>query len=76
MNEMNDRELGAILKKSIPAANRELQRDLWPSMLRRLEKNESSLPHSIPWFDWVLLGAMVASVLLVPQMIPMLLYHL
>jgi hypothetical protein len=72
MGEHDDFELRGFLKKGVPPANTELQRDLWPAMLRRMEKSE----RHVPWFDWVLLGAMTACVLFVPQVIPMLLYHL
>jgi hypothetical protein len=72
MSETDDRELSTFLKRGFPPANAELQQDLWPSMLRRMETTEKY----VPWFDWVLLGAMTACVLFVPQMIPMLLYHL
>jgi hypothetical protein len=72
MNENDDRGFRELLKKGVPAADPELQRDLWPAMLRRMEKNEKA----VPWFDWVLLGAITACLLFVPQMIPMLLYHL
>jgi hypothetical protein len=72
MNETDDRELREYLKKEVPPTNAELQRDLWPAMLRRMEARE----RHVPWFDWVLLGAMAACVAFVPQMIPMLLYHL
>jgi len=37
-----------------------------------MEKGE----RRVPWFDWALLAAATASLLFVPQMIPMLLYHL
>jgi hypothetical protein len=72
MHEADNVELREFLKKSMPAVDTELQRDLWPAMLQRMEKSE----RRVPWFDWVLLGAMTASVLLMPKMIPMLLYHL
>jgi hypothetical protein len=50
----------------------ELQRDLWPEMLRRLDER----PLQVLWFDWAL--AAVAGVLLCfsPGLIPVLLYHL
>jgi len=72
MNETDDLKLREFLKKGLRPANAELRRDLWPSMLGRMEKDELR----VPWFDWVLLGAMAACLVFVPQMIPMLLYHL
>jgi hypothetical protein len=72
MTEMNDFEFRELLKKGVAPANTRLEGDLWPALLRRVEKDEKA----VPWFDWVLLGAMAASLLFLPQMIPMLLYHL
>jgi hypothetical protein len=72
MDEIDDLELREFLKKRMQPADAELRQDLWPAMLRRMEKSE----RHVPWFDWVLLGAMTACVLLMPKMIPMLLYHL
>ena len=72
MHEFDDVELRNLVKQALPRAHTELQRDLWPAMLRRMEESELRAP----WFDWVLLGAITACVLLAPQMIPMLLYHL
>lgn len=72
MSESNQGELRRYLKKRVPAADLELRRDLWPAVLGRMEKGE----RPIPWFDWVLLGAATACLICLPQMIPMLLYHL
>lgn len=72
MIEIDDRELQHFLKQGVPPADAELKRDLWPAMLRRMDKSE----RRVPWFDWVLLGALTACLLFVPRMIPMLLYHL
>lgn len=73
MNDRDEREFQELLKKGMPAAEPELQRDLWPAMLRRMEERERG---GMPWFDWVLLGAMAACLVFVPQIIPMLLYQL
>jgi hypothetical protein len=70
---MNDNEkLRELLKRNIRPANPDLERDLWPQMLRRLEER----PVVVPWFDWALLAAAVLTIILVPSTIPMLLYHL
>ncbi len=52
--------------------DRELKRDLWPDMLRRLERP----PLSVPWWDWALAGALLLSLLLFPETIPLVLYQL
>ncbi len=53
-------------------ADRELKRDLWPDMLRRLEEPAVR----VPWWDWVLAGALLASLLLFPETIPLVLCQL
>ena len=74
---MNDNELNDLrqkLRSSIAQPGEpELKRDLWPTMLARLNE-----PHSIhvPWFDWLLLGAATVLVCIFPGLIPALLYHL
>ena len=50
----------------------ELRRDLWPDMLRRLERP----PAGVPWFDWALLATAGAAAIFFPALIPVLLYHL
>ena len=50
----------------------ELRRDLWPDMLRRLERPQPR----VPWFDWVLLATAGAAATFFPALIPVLLYHL
>ena len=73
MSELNDERIRASLRKSIaPVAERELKRDLWPQMLRRLD--ERSL--RVPWFDWALAALLAALILFFPKVIPALLYQL
>jgi hypothetical protein len=73
MNKENDKDLKALLKQTFPPVqNTELQRDLWPQMLRRLDEQ----PLRIPWFDWALAALTAAALLFFPGVIPALLYHL
>ncbi|HEY6249366.1 MAG TPA: hypothetical protein VI685_05365 [Candidatus Angelobacter sp.] len=66
-------EIRAELKKAFPAVNAELRRDLWPEMLRRLEKS----PTKVPWYDWALAAGVVASTLLFPMLaLCLFAYHL
>ena len=72
---MNDREMDKLknlLKDVLPPVREELRRDLWPSMVRRLD--EGTVP--VPWWDWLLLGVASLLILLFPGAIPALLYHL
>lgn len=72
-NQESEKELQALLKLEFaPMKNAELQRDLWPQMLRRLD----APPLRVPWFDWVLAAALAAGLLFFPGAIPALLYHL
>lgn len=75
MNDPRDERLRALLKSSIaPAGDGELQRDLWPEMLRRL--NSQAPERRFGPLDW-LAAALVCAVLLVfPGLIPGLLYQL
>jgi len=66
-------ELREKLRGAIPAIGQaELRRDLWPDMLRRMERPKIR----VPWFDWALLGVATAAAIFFPAVIPALLYHL
>ncbi|HTA22054.1 MAG TPA: hypothetical protein VK763_00860 [Terriglobales bacterium] len=68
----DDDKIRQLLKQNIRPVNQELERDLWPQMLRRLEERSAT----VPWFDWALAAVVVLSIIWVPSTIPMLLYHL
>jgi len=72
MNNQNDDKIVELLKQSIRPADSELQRDLWPQMLGRLQQRSTT----VPWFDWALLAALALWLCLAPGTIPVLLYHL
>jgi len=72
---MNERD-GAfeeLLKRAAGGpADRELRRDLWPDMLRRLERP----PLRVPWWDWALAAALLLCLLLFPKTVVAVLYQL
>lgn len=73
MSEENNEKIREVLRRAIPpVTDRELKRDLWPQMLRRLEKR----PAQVPWFDWALVALLAIWFLFSPEAIPILLYHL
>ena len=73
MNQHDDKELRDLIKETIaPVADTELQRDLWPQMLKLLDRQ----PVHVPWFDWALAALVSAALLFFPGAIPALLYHL
>lgn len=75
-NEVEKEEFDELREKlhgAIPAIGQsELRRDLWPEMLRRMERPQVR----VPWFDWALLGVAAAAAIFFPALIPALLYHL
>lgn len=72
MTRPDEPDLQAFLKREFPPVETELQRDLWPRILRRLD---TKTPR-VPWFDWALAAAVAAMLLLFPSVIPALLYQL
>lgn len=72
MSEQNDRGFREFLKRNVGPADQELRRDLWPQMLRRMDERSVR----VPWFDWALLGGVVALIAAFPATISMLLYCL
>jgi hypothetical protein len=74
-NQENEKQLQALLKQALgPVKHTELQRDLWPQMLRRLDALPQ--PFRVPWFDWALVAAVAIWFFFSPEAIPVLLYHL
>jgi hypothetical protein len=75
-NEENHKEIKELLKQAIPPAQHtELQRDLWPQMLRKLDEQPAPA-FNVPWFDWALAAILSAVLVFFPGSIPALLYHL
>jgi hypothetical protein len=72
MTEHDDREIREALQQSFPPVNTELNRDLWPAVLRKLEAR----PVQVPWYDWALIGLSAGVFLLFPQLILVFAYHL
>ncbi len=73
MKERNDNEeIRRLLKQAVPPVNPESRRDLWPAMRRKLAEPAPRLP----WYDWVLAGAVVGAVAFFPELILVLVYHL
>jgi hypothetical protein len=87
-NQKGNDDLRDLLKQSMPSASHgELRRDLWPQMLEKLARelapSVSGLSHGgfvswprVHWFDWLLAAVAGAAVLLFPNIIPALFYHL
>jgi len=86
MNEQEQKNLVDVLKDSVRPVDRELHRDLWPQMQRRLHQHSenrywiarvfsTASLSSVPWFDWALLAALIVGVCLFPDSIPVWLYH-
>lgn len=73
MNAHDESRIKQLLQQAVPPVDQtDPARDLWPSVLRRLDAQ----PAAPPWFDWALLGGLVAFSAFVPATIPVLLYYL
>lgn len=53
----------------------EPSRDLWPAVLRRLDRDAAPL-RLLPWFDWALLAGLIVFAASFPATIPVFLYYL
>jgi hypothetical protein len=69
-----DEDVQSALQKAFPPVNSELRRDLWPSMLRRLE--DEAPAERVPWYDWALAGCVVLAFLFFPKFLVLFGYHL
>jgi len=73
MNAHEEERIKQLLKDALPSVGDvEPERDLWPSMLRRLDAR----PLAVPWFDWALAGGLAVFALAFPSAIPVFLYYL
>jgi hypothetical protein len=73
MKEPGIEDMKKLLKETLPSARgSELQRDLWPTMLQRLDQRTIR----VPWWDWALLATLAGMLCFFPGIIPALLYHL
>lgn len=73
MNVMDDEQFIQLIRKAVaPLSGHELQQDLWPRMLLKL--NDPGI--HVPWYDWVLAAAAVVLSMFMPEAIPGLLYNL
>ena len=73
MNDESDARLRDLLQEAFhPPASAGLERDLWPGMLRRLDRGHL---HRY-WLDSVLGVAAGIWILVFPKVIPTILYHL
>ncbi|MBZ5553451.1 MAG: hypothetical protein LAO21_12075 [Acidobacteriia bacterium] len=73
MSEQSDERLRRILQKAVPPLERaELERDLWPEMLQKLDER----PLRASRLDWVLAALVIAWLLLFPGAITVVLYQL
>ena len=67
-----------LLQNVLPRVGEEpeLDRDLWPAMLQRMDRESVRSAAKVPWFDWALAGGLVAFAALAPRTIPVILYYL
>jgi len=72
MNDKSDERIRELLKQALPPVRYELQRDLWPQMLERLQTRAAA----VPWFDWALVALLAIWLVASPAIIPLLLYQL
>jgi hypothetical protein len=80
-DQSRDEELQRVeqlLRNSLPSVGSEPEpdRDLWPTMLRRMDEQALRGAAAVPWFDWVLGGALLAFAAVAPRTIPVILYYL
>lgn len=73
MNGTNHLQLRELLKAAkLPARELQLEQDLWPRVLTRLQQ-----PHvRVTPLDWVLIVVAISSFLAFPEVIPALVCHL
>lgn len=72
MNNNDENTVREALKAAFEPVNGEMRRDLWPTMLRRIDQQSTR----VAWYDWLLGGAVAVGLAAFPQVAVMLFYHL
>lgn len=72
MQEQDDEKVREALKLAFATADRELGRDLWPLMLRRMD----TTTRVVPWYDLALAGTLAGVFVFFPKLVLLLAYHL
>ena len=72
MNSNDRDEIAALLRAAMPPVRHELETDLWPRMLRRLDEKTQR----VPWYDWALLAGALGWCAAFPGVITALMYQL
>ncbi len=65
-------EIKDLLQQAFPAQDAELQKDLWPAMLRKLDQ----APARVPWYDWGLAAFLAGILIFFPKILLLFAYHL
>ena len=60
------------MKNLLPPVDTQLRRDLWPQMRERLDERTIAVSR----FDWALIAAVLIWIVIFPQSVIALLYHL
>ena len=73
MNRNHEERIKSLLKQALSPVDEgaEPSIDLWPNVLRRIDRN----PAPVPWFDWALLAGLVGIAAVFPAAIPVFLYY-
>lgn len=72
MSEHEERQVREALRKAFRPVDTELQHDLWPAVLRKIDIRS----RAVPWYDWALIAIVTALCLYAPRLILVLAYHL
>jgi hypothetical protein len=74
MTNPDQEKIRELLQQAFPAPDAELQRDLWPAMLRKLD--QAPVPMKVPWYDWGLAGVLAGLLIFFPKILLLFAYHL
>lgn len=74
MNTHDEERMKQLLRQALTPIEGEPEpsRDLWPAVLKRMDKRMAA----VPWFDWALGAGLAAMAVFFPASVPVLLYYL
>lgn len=72
MQAHDEEEISDDLKRAFPPVDRQLRRDLWPLMSRRMDRPVQV----VPWYDWALAASLTCAFIFFPKLTLLVAYNL
>lgn len=78
MKKRNEEDIRKLLHEALPQAHSGdgPSRDLWPTVLRRMDEQTPAERPALEWLDGALLAGLIVFAAMFPATVPVILYYL